>query len=1732
MSTEKIENFIDETFPPEIKKDLNIQLEKIFCILNMALLHYETLESSKRTSKSNFTVVDLLDTILSYIHAISLRNYGFLLMASEYFSKSFLINTCHTCFAISLKTPEIQIKINNQGVDPHPCSCNLLQNLLRVWDRGLRTNLKIGDFLINFLKSQKFKEMLSFSFMSLYKKIIENDCEQIQNITIQVFGIPEISKRIIESNDLIKCFIEGTYELAELHSAQKVELDKFSKIIILFHFDLMKIVVPSTIEALSNNTYILKKILDFMCLIQNENKVFITDSFITDTYEENYVVIEGYLLKMFSTLATIFDFNHKKKADEVLFYILDLLLINKTKYKNLDYDEFSFHIPLQRAFSIFFNRYCLSNFFKFKINISIAAISLISNYYKSRKNLLVNNYCETDLVFEILDPTIKCVGWINSIQAKYWTYFGENMYYYSQIYYSIKVHEIFYLADFSLIKILLSLEFGSENNIPEYLLSNLDVMDSSLYLYPNTKSNINSSNNYNNSSNNLNSKDNEYPDIELKGDNYLYLNIYTLIHLLRNDTYLLDLAFYSNDTLLKNKICDELLLKLFHYEQNKRKNNYLEILKTRLLHIIVSKENIITNNLTNSEIIKSLPGWIETHLKEEANFILKEICTQTILNNRTFTYRLKKEYYKVIDFFFYIDPKKRKNVENFVVLNRSSELSLINTPYINSNFFNRNTEFNFTLNMFATDILNNLTSVLKTYLLKKNNINIVNGCLKIIDISCNFYNLESESYIQKLNFHKNKKSKLKLFQSFKNRFKKEFYQSVIEFYNHLEIKNSKLNETIIYLINKIKKITNNSNIIESCLDLDLTREDSKNLAPVRLSHVNTTNISGSVNDKSVYNTTYSTCLPIGDNSNRIFSTDSGLKQSSKPSQGAIMLKKTINISTYDFKKKSKSISGEKDKVERFSNQYKIKNSMGLKVNPSNLPPTTYTTSNTYNTYNTYNSSNANTTISFSNLKCKINEEKCLYCDEVLDLKSFFTNPIGSLAYAATSSTIFRNKLKILKNQCELFSQKEDINRLSSQRSNLSNLSDVDSRVSKDFDSDCKVNETQESKNITTSIMDDFLKNNDNREMRFISCSHKIHYKCYEELILKNSSINKFTTNNIQIYCSECGLKSNILLPVIDPKCVEAFEYKHSQEKEDNNTKDDKDINQDTKDTKRDKQIIVDTYENKDQDAEIFNYLVNGTTFEDYFFFFKNIVKKSDSTKSDLNLNIFIESDYSINNYMNTSPNKSIDLSIEVHKLNNNTQNNNHKQLIMNNLLITNYIRNIINTKLETNLTFKEFIAEDFHKYISVFTDIFMDWVDSIDILNFKEFMIKKEGIRSFILTLRVLIKANLIDGNVLFSLFIENILYWNTDIISVKNICSTIETSKVNSLIINTIFFTLVLFNRSEIIYFSILFRHFLPLLLIQCFIRKCFEYRKTFSFSKKELNTLFTLENFENFIACEEKEIKSFLIYYLRRFICSGFLFYDVNDKTIKEMNDFMNNKEDIDKEFDYYMYMLELPKKIKDIINISNIYPKFWEYKIYPEMLAKSLLDEYKKGKNNELSKEEFDDEDDLKEDLFYLPSSLLLVNINTKFSLIELPKTLLGITTEYHCKCLNCKTFPLYSVICLLCGEMLCYMNDCCNNIKVGNKTYSYEYQYHANECGQGTSCFMLTHNGGIIYGIKDQFFSILDSPYINNYGECLNNRSITSEYILNSEKMIKIKEDFTSLNYIMFLGSKYRKLDVFS
>jgi len=140
--------------------------------------------------------------------------------------------------------------------------------------------------------------------------------------------------------------------------------------------------------------------------------------------------------------------------------------------------------------------------------------------------------------------------------------------------------------------------------------------------------------------------------------------------------------------------------------------------------------------------------------------------------------------------------------------------------------------------------------------------------------------------------------------------------------------------------------------------------------------------------------------------------------------------------------------------------------------------------------------------------------------------------------------------------------------------------------------------------------------------------------------------------------------------------------------------------------------------------------------------------------------------------------------------------------------------------------------------------------------------------------------------------------------------------------------------------------------------------------------------------------------------------------------------------------------------------------------------------------------------------------------KFSLIELPKTLIKLYEKYfQVKCTNCNTAPTFSLICLLCGTKICFMRDCCNNL--GKKKNTYEYIQHAIQCGLGNSAYLHLDDGKVSFVLNKIIAYSSIYLYTNKFYEHPSNKKISSEYKLNGELYQQVIEEFLSFKCTQYL-----------
>jgi len=135
--------------------------------------------------------------------------------------------------------------------------------------------------------------------------------------------------------------------------------------------------------------------------------------------------------------------------------------------------------------------------------------------------------------------------------------------------------------------------------------------------------------------------------------------------------------------------------------------------------------------------------------------------------------------------------------------------------------------------------------------------------------------------------------------------------------------------------------------------------------------------------------------------------------------------------------------------------------------------------------------------------------------------------------------------------------------------------------------------------------------------------------------------------------------------------------------------------------------------------------------------------------------------------------------------------------------------------------------------------------------------------------------------------------------------------------------------------------------------------------------------------------------------------------------------------------------------------------------------------------------------------VPMQILTIFNKKSFSFIELEDDYMELQmAHYKRKCKNCKKQVLSSSICLLCGEIVCYNNMCCEN----------ELIHHAKTCSEGTGIFLYFSRNQIILVSRSKSV-VYTSPYKDKYGVSIDTSKVTFEPIkLNTRMLNELKENY--------------------
>jgi len=413
-SDEEVKKYINESF---IKQTLNLiykNLENLFDLFVKILVKYESqiLKPMGENIKDRITNAGLIQQILNYLEQLASNNMAILNIIVEFFGKTFDFETNHICsdiqinskheikFAFIDKYHQDQInKAANNFINNRKCKCYFLTLLLRNWNEQLDTNFdktqtqekeyKIDKVLVTFVKSYKFKILYAFSYFSQIDTILKNKSEHIRSLSVQIMTIENIAEKLVSEERLIYNFYEKIIQITEKFKKEVDDEDEYEEnltalfnIYYEFYLQTYYLCKPKPAKILAKNFYILKVMIDIVAMIQNSNKLKIASSFQKEGYNEQFMYIEFYLLQMFSLLISNTDYSDFYLTQELVFYIIDKIIFEDHKIK-LAEDEFSFHIPLNRAFGILLNRICFDYYENKNLDFNETLRQLIFSYYNS-----------------------------------------------------------------------------------------------------------------------------------------------------------------------------------------------------------------------------------------------------------------------------------------------------------------------------------------------------------------------------------------------------------------------------------------------------------------------------------------------------------------------------------------------------------------------------------------------------------------------------------------------------------------------------------------------------------------------------------------------------------------------------------------------------------------------------------------------------------------------------------------------------------------------------------------------------------------------------------------------------------------------------------------------------------------------------------------------------------------------------------------------------------------------------------------------------------------------------------------------------------------------------------------------------------------------------------------------------------------------------------------------------
>ena len=445
--------------------------------------------------KRNFCII--FQNLLHFLRLITENNLGMLYLIANYFLENHFKNniieddykTNHRC--VKFDTKEIEI-INKDEI--HICQCPFFTLFLLNW----RDNISHDEnqkFLLTFTRNFPLKHAFGVIYFCFQNQILNNNNIYIINNRIQ-FILDYTTKMLAEKTNII----EETYDLfyecfskymkspkaKDEYGVYKEEiLQKLNSQVETLEIDCELFSMPITRKLMCDKTSLMKRIIDSLCLIHNEiefKSIFPHPSFQEKGCSQNFINLELKLLGIIECINMFTQWDKIENVKDIFKYIINKIIHQDLEgVRQLNKNEYTFHLGLYRCFGYLINYFCFYYSIKNKCSIFNSIQFFIKNFFESENQM--ENFTEI-----IINDYFKFFGFISGIKNGFFNYY-DSIHFYPAVYF---IELKFLKIDVTLLKYLMVI---SPKNINfEDFIKKSNIEDTYLYFNKEFILNYNSKN--------------------------------------------------------------------------------------------------------------------------------------------------------------------------------------------------------------------------------------------------------------------------------------------------------------------------------------------------------------------------------------------------------------------------------------------------------------------------------------------------------------------------------------------------------------------------------------------------------------------------------------------------------------------------------------------------------------------------------------------------------------------------------------------------------------------------------------------------------------------------------------------------------------------------------------------------------------------------------------------------------------------------------------------------------------------------------------------------------------------------------------------------------------------------------------------------------------------------------------------------------------------------------------